>query len=180
VSVATPPAAHASAPASDACPMCGAPLRGEQDWCLSCGAAARTRLAATPNWRAPIALLAVLAALALGVLVAALVELAGSSTSSPRRPAAGLTSPQAGAASQGVPGSAASPARSPTATTPATTSPATTNPAATTPAPLQSTGAPAKTPPAPRATTPGAGATGGAAGGAAATGTTGATAPAHK
>ena len=68
MSVATPPAERASAPVSDACPMCGAPLRGEQDWCLSCGAAARTRLAATPNWRAPIAVLAILAALALGVL----------------------------------------------------------------------------------------------------------------
>jgi len=175
VSVATPPAARASAPISDACPMCGAPLRGEQDWCLSCGAAARTRLAATPNWRAPSAVLAILAALALGVLVAALVELAGSSTSSPRRPAAGLTRPQAGAPSQSVPGSAASPTTSPTTTTPATTSPATTNPALTTAAPAQGAGAAAKTAPAPGATTPGASTTGGAA-----TGTSGATAPAHK
>ena len=64
---------------SEACPLCGAPLSPEQDWCLRCGAAARTRLAATPNWKAPIATIAVVAALALGVLAAALVKLAGGS-----------------------------------------------------------------------------------------------------
>lgn len=49
---------------------------------MRCGAAARTRLAATPNWKAPIAAVAVVAALALGVLAAALVKLAGGSESS--------------------------------------------------------------------------------------------------
>ena len=62
-----------------ACPLCGAPLRPDQDWCLRCGAAARTRLAATPNWRAPAIALALLVALSLGVLAASLVSLAGSS-----------------------------------------------------------------------------------------------------
>jgi hypothetical protein len=66
---------------SEACPLCGAPLDPQQDWCLHCGAAARTRLAATPNWRAPIAAIAVVAALALGVLAAALVKLVGGSDS---------------------------------------------------------------------------------------------------
>jgi hypothetical protein len=66
----------------EACPLCGAPLDPEQDWCLNCGAAARTRLAATPNWRAPAATVAVIVALALGVLAAALVKLAGGSGSS--------------------------------------------------------------------------------------------------
>jgi hypothetical protein len=37
-----------------ACPRCGAPLRTDQDWCLECGAAARTRIARTPAWRAPV------------------------------------------------------------------------------------------------------------------------------
>ena len=37
------------------CPRCGAPVRDEQDWCLECGAAARTRLAQTPRWRVPVA-----------------------------------------------------------------------------------------------------------------------------
>ncbi|HWI73150.1 MAG TPA: hypothetical protein VNT55_14440 [Baekduia sp.] len=46
------------------CPRCGAYVAPEQDWCLECGAPARTRLAPTPNWRAPIALVAVVVLLA--------------------------------------------------------------------------------------------------------------------
>jgi hypothetical protein len=46
---------------------------------LNCGAAARTRLAAPTNWKAPIVAIAVIAALALGVLAAALVKLSGGS-----------------------------------------------------------------------------------------------------
>ncbi len=65
----------------EACPLCGSPLDPRQDWCLSCGAAARTRLAATPNWKGPVAAIAVVAVLALGVLAAALVKLAGGSGS---------------------------------------------------------------------------------------------------
>jgi hypothetical protein len=62
-----------------ACPLCGAPLDPTQEWCLSCGAAARTRLAAPTNWKAPIVAIAVIATLALGVLAAALVKLSGGS-----------------------------------------------------------------------------------------------------
>ena len=62
----------------EACPLCGAPLAPEQDWCLRCGGAARTRLAASPRWTAPIIALATVAVLSLGVLAAALVSLAGS------------------------------------------------------------------------------------------------------
>ncbi|HLH14169.1 MAG TPA: hypothetical protein VKV16_05220, partial [Solirubrobacteraceae bacterium] len=71
-----------TSPPVDACPMCGAPLVSEQDWCLRCGAAARTRLAASPRWRGAIVALAVVVVLALGVLAAALVKLAGDSGSS--------------------------------------------------------------------------------------------------
>jgi hypothetical protein len=60
-----------------ACPLCGAPLDPAQEWCLNCGAAARTRLAAPTNWKAPIVAIAVIATLALGVLAAALVKLSG-------------------------------------------------------------------------------------------------------
>jgi hypothetical protein len=79
-----PPAGGTAAPApathaGEACPLCGAPLHPEQDWCLSCGAAARTRLAASPNWKAPTAAVGVVVALSLGVLAAALVALAGGS-----------------------------------------------------------------------------------------------------
>jgi hypothetical protein len=66
-----------AAPA-EACPLCRAPLLPEQEWCLQCGAAARTRLAASPNWRAPVIALVILVVLALAVLAIALVKLAGS------------------------------------------------------------------------------------------------------
>jgi len=59
--------------------LCGAPLDPAQEWCLNCGAAARTRLAAPTNWKAPIVAIAVIATLALGVLAAALVKLSGGS-----------------------------------------------------------------------------------------------------
>jgi hypothetical protein len=52
-------------------------LRGDQDWCLRCGAAARTRLAAPPKWKALIVTLVAIVIVALAVLVAALVKLAG-------------------------------------------------------------------------------------------------------
>jgi hypothetical protein len=92
VAASTPPApatgpSTAATPATaatprDICPLCATPLYAEQEWCLRCGAAARTRLAAAPNWKAPIIAFAVLVALSLGVLAAALVELAGNSSPS--------------------------------------------------------------------------------------------------
>lgn len=66
-----------SASVADNCPICQAPLRADQDWCLRCGAAARTRLAAPPKWKALVAGALVVAAVALAVLVVALVKLAG-------------------------------------------------------------------------------------------------------
>jgi hypothetical protein len=57
------------------CPRCGADVAADQDWCLTCGTAARTVIAPPPNWRAPIALLAVVVLLC-GVAIAwALVAL---------------------------------------------------------------------------------------------------------
>ena len=83
--VATPPPAVCPsgapaagfAPTTEGCPLCGAPLRAEQDWCLRCGAAARTRLAAPPKWRTLAAALLIVAAISLAVLTVALVKLAG-------------------------------------------------------------------------------------------------------
>jgi hypothetical protein len=87
VSVAAPPPpAHPGAAtdptagggrAAESCPLCGTALRAEQEWCLGCGAAARTRLAATPRWRAPLVVLGTVIVLALAVLTVALVSLAG-------------------------------------------------------------------------------------------------------
>jgi hypothetical protein len=78
VSVAAP-TPTITTPVDAACPLCGAPLDPAQEWCLSCGAAARTRLAAPTNWKAPIVAIAVIVTLALGVLAAALVKLSGGS-----------------------------------------------------------------------------------------------------
>jgi hypothetical protein len=91
-------------------------LQPGQEWCLRCGAAARTRLAATPNWHAPIAAIVAVVALSLGVLTAALVDLAGSS--SPTRTQVTRTVTTATAAAVPAPASPAT-----TATAPATTAP---------------------------------------------------------
>ncbi len=117
MSVAAPPPAAARADvgadplptAVETCPLCGSALYRDQDWCLRCGAAARTRLAASPNWGPPAAALAVVVVLALGVLAASLVKLAGDSGASPATitktvitPApAGSTSPSASAGAGG-------------------------------------------------------------------------------
>jgi hypothetical protein len=58
------PAVPGPAPVPLRCPRCGANVAPEQDWCLECGAPARTRLAPTPNWRLPVAFLALVALVA--------------------------------------------------------------------------------------------------------------------
>jgi hypothetical protein len=63
--------------AGDTCPLCQAPLRADQDWCLQCGAAARTRLAAPAKWKALALGLVGVALIALAVLAVALVKLTG-------------------------------------------------------------------------------------------------------
>jgi len=120
-----------AAPPTDgtACPRCGAHVAADQDWCLSCGDAARTRLVPTPNWRLPIAIVGVVCALALMAIALAFVQL--TKDDAPVTPAA---------------------------TTPATAPPATTAPPAAT-APPATTAPPAATtttPGATTATTPGA------------------------
>jgi hypothetical protein len=81
--LSTPVAAHPQsqwpppAAAGEWCPLCGSALQGDQDWCLQCGAAARTRLAATPSWKVPVLAFATVIVVSLAVLVAALVKLIG-------------------------------------------------------------------------------------------------------
>ena len=113
----------------DLCPLCGSPLHPDQDWCLRCGAAARTRLAASSNWKAPIIAVAVVAALALAVLAASLVKLAGgpSSTTDITRTIVG------GPASVTSPGTA-TPTPAPSARPPSARPPAASAPAASSPA----------------------------------------------
>jgi hypothetical protein len=103
----------------ESCPLCSAPLAPDQDWCLNCGAAARTRLSATPNWKVPLAAVIVIAALLLGVIAASLVKLAQGPGAAPPTitrtitvapgsttpvPGSGSTVPTPGAGSTGAPG----------------------------------------------------------------------------
>jgi hypothetical protein len=79
VSVSAPVLARTSSgiSAREQCPLCGVPLQTEQDWCLTCGAGARTRLAAQPKWKGLVIALALVVVISIGVLAAALVKLAG-------------------------------------------------------------------------------------------------------
>jgi hypothetical protein len=125
VSVQGPGRVPGPAPAALRCPRCGATVAPEQDWCLECGAPARTRLAPTPGWRAPLAAIAVVIVLAGAAFAFAFSDLtaddgnvssatattpattpAGDTTAQtptvPTAPAATQTSPTASAA---IPGS---------------------------------------------------------------------------
>lgn len=80
-----------------ACPRCAATIGPEQEWCLACGDAARTRLVPTPSWKAPIAIVALIAAVAGLALAVAFVELTGNdppvTTTAPGTPAATTAAP---------------------------------------------------------------------------------------
>jgi hypothetical protein len=58
-----------------ACRRCGAVLRGEQAWCLSCGSAVRSRVVATAAWRRPLLAAAAVAAAAFVAIALAFVLL---------------------------------------------------------------------------------------------------------
>ena len=111
------------------CPRCGAQLSAEQEWCLDCGAAVGTRIAEPRGWRAPVAVVGTLVALAVLALVLAIVELAGPSeqitsvaqTPTPAPPAA--TPAPTGSPAPG----AATPTPSAGAATSATPAPSTAN-----------------------------------------------------
>jgi hypothetical protein len=81
VSIAPPGAPRA--PGSIQCPRCASTVGPEQEWCLACGAPARTRLVPTPNWRAPIAVLAVVVLLAGIGLALAFVSLTNDNEPAP-------------------------------------------------------------------------------------------------
>jgi hypothetical protein len=136
-------------PASETCPLCGSPLGTEQEWCLRCGAAARTRLASTPNWRTPLVALGLAIVLGLGVLTAALVKLAGGpSTIAPSTITRTVTTPAASTPTSTTPG-ATTPLG--TTTTPDTTSP---TPGTTSPTPSTTNSTPGTTNSAPGTLTP--------------------------
>jgi hypothetical protein len=57
------------------CPLCDSELAPHQDWCLNCGAPARTRIAPTPNWRMPLVALVIALAISGAGLAYAFVKL---------------------------------------------------------------------------------------------------------
>ena len=142
MSVAPPGAAPA--PGTIACPRCAAVIGPDQDWCLDCGAPARTRLVPTPNWRAPVAALAVIVLLAGIALAAAFVSLTNDAepaapVSSQAPPPSTSTAP---AGSQPPPPSTSTAPANSQSTPPSTsTAPATGAAAPTQPAPTTRAGA---------------------------------------
>ena len=88
MSVSAPPASG-----TIACPRCETAVGPDQEWCLHCGAPARTRLVPTPNWRAPLLVLALVAVLAGIALAIAFVEL--TNDSEPAAPPATQAAPAA-------------------------------------------------------------------------------------
>jgi hypothetical protein len=115
------------------CPRCSATVAPDQDWCLECGAPARTRLAPTPNWQLPTVALGAIVLLAGAMLAFAFVKLTddGSAPAS-TTPAAVTTAPPI------VPVAATGPS-GPTGTTGPTGPAATVPPAASTPTTTLST-----------------------------------------
>ncbi len=119
-------------PAGSGCPLCGSPLHPQQEWCLRCGAAARTRLATSSNWRAPIVTIAVVATLSLGVLAAALVKLAGNFGTTTTPAPTTVTAPPAVVppTTGATPSTSAPSATAPSAGTPTVQQPSAVNPTA--------------------------------------------------
>jgi septal ring-binding cell division protein DamX len=64
------------APPERRCPRCGSALAPDQEWCLSCGAAADTEVVEARGWRVPLYLGGGLAALAVIGVILAIVALA--------------------------------------------------------------------------------------------------------
>jgi hypothetical protein len=115
-----------TAPGTFLCPRCGSTLRDDQDWCLECGLAARTRIHPPPSWRVPVVLTGIALALLAAGSAFALVTLLDTPKSTP--PPATVTVPAASAPATTLP-----PSTVQTATTPQTTVPQTTVPQTTVP-----------------------------------------------
>jgi hypothetical protein len=114
------------------CPRCSAPIGPEQDWCLECGAPARTRLAPTPNWQLPTVAIGAIVALAGALLAFAFVQLTNDNGT-----AAVGTTPSA--VVETAPSTVAVPPAAVTATAPAATTTAPTGPAVPSTVPGQTT-----------------------------------------
>ena len=101
-------AAEPAVAAPPPCPRCGTPLREDQDWCLNCGAAATTRVAPPAGWRAPLAIVAAVLALAFAGLVVAFLAVSNDSDELTRLGAKATTNQAVPAAPTPAPPAAAS------------------------------------------------------------------------
>lgn len=123
--VETPPP---PTPVERRCPRCDAPLSAEQEWCLNCGAAVGTRIAEPRGWRASVAVVGVLLALALIAVVLAIAELSRDAEGVEEVPVNATPTPAASAVPSVTPspapgeegGATPSPAPTPSATPSAT------------------------------------------------------------
>ena len=113
----TDPNAVAPGPPERRCPRCGSPLAPDQEWCLSCGAAAGTEVVEARGWRVPLYLGGGLAALAVIGVILAIVALASRKDEVAQNP-----SPSPGA-STAPPGATPSPLPTLTPAPSATTDP---------------------------------------------------------
>jgi hypothetical protein len=75
------------------CPRCSATIGPEQDWCMECGAPARTRLAPTPNWQLPTVALGALMLIAGALFAFAFVKLTGDDDAPVSQTTPALTAP---------------------------------------------------------------------------------------
>ncbi len=111
------------------CARCRTRLAPDQDWCLSCGAAATTRVVGPPSWKLAVATVAgVVAAVAVGVVLLVTSLSSDSDRATSRR----ASVPAAPPADTGTPPPAATSAVPPAAGTPTTRpkAPTSTTPAA--------------------------------------------------
>jgi septal ring-binding cell division protein DamX len=116
------------------CERCGNPLAPDQEWCLECGAAVRTRIEGAPDWRVPVAVVGGVIVLALAGVACALIKLSSDANRSAAAVVAAAKPPPAPAAT-----TSAAPTPAPVTKRPAAAAPV------TTPAPVTAAPAPAAT-----------------------------------
>ena len=116
--VETQPAQQEQVPAPELCPRCGAQLRDGQDWCLECGEAVSTRIARSPGWKLPAAIVGTVVALAAAVLLFAFLELSDDADRAASEP-----SPTPTAVAEVTPEATGTPVPTPTPATEATPEP---------------------------------------------------------